>query len=543
MPNNTEIAQLFEDLANAIQLKGAKGSDKFKIGRYRKAAHAIKYFSSNISDLSKPELMAIDGIGESISDKILEFVKSGHVAKLESIKKDIPPITINEFTKLKGIGPVGAKKLWLATGAKTMNDLIWLAEHNKLTQDLIEKINFYKVASERVLLSQALQISDPIYKAIEPYCQNISYAGSILRKKDTVHDVDIIAISDNRPKVKEIFKSFADNVESEGDYKIAIYKNNLKIEIAFIEPKAWGGALFHFTGPANYNKANRIIAMQKGWLLNDKGLWNGTEQLDNGMEGTICRLLEIPHLIPELRELNINVDVIREYQVKSDFHIHSNHSDGRNSIEEIADYYAKAGFKTIAITDHGKGLRITKIKDLEKYFTDIEEVQKKYQHSFRDLKILKGIEANIDKDGNLDYEDSDLAKFDIVLAAIHFNMDLPPKEQTDRLVKAINNKYVKILAHVTCEQYGVRKPIDVDWMKIFDECVKNNVMIEFNGSESRIFLSNELIQVAKQKGVKFTFGSDSHGIPHDMLSVSLRRIQRAGLTVNDICQGESIYII
>ena len=530
MATNAEIAQELENLAAAMQLNGLKGPDKFKVGRYKKAAQAIKSHPSNITDYSKEALMAIDGIGNSISDKILEFVKSGKVAKLEKLKKTIPPITINEFTSLRGIGPVGAKKLWEDTGCKNMQELIVLSDAGKLNPDLTEKINFFKVAAERVLLTHALEIANPIYEAIKTYCKKISYAGSILRKKDTVHDVDIIVYSEQVEKIKEVFKSFADTVESEGDYKIAIYKNNMKIEIAFIkDEKAWGGALFHFTGPAEYNKFNRTIAITKGWLLNDKGLWNGDKQIDDGTEESICKLLGIPWIIPELRELNISVKVIEEKEIVSDFHIHSIHSDGRNSVEEIAHYYFHKGFKTIAITDHGKGLHITKIKDVDTYFKDIEAAQKEYPT----MKILKGIEANIDKDGNLDYTDDELAKFDFVVASIHFGME---GDQTDRLVKAINNKNVKVLGHITCEEYGVRKSITADWNKIFDECVKNNVKIEINGVDSRIFLSNQLIQSAKFFGVKFTFGSDTHGIPNNMLMTSLWRAQRAGLTVEDFYQ-------
>jgi DNA polymerase (family 10) len=198
-------------------------------------------------------------------------------------------------------------------------------------------------------------------------------------------------------------------------------------------------------------------------------------------------------------------------------------------VDELAHHYFHKGFKTIAITDHGKGLRISKIKDVDAYFQDIETAQKEYPQ----MKILKGLEANVDKDGNLDYTEAELEKFDWVIASIHFNME---GDQTERLVKAINNKNVKVMGHITCEEYGVRKGITADWTRIFDECVKNNVRIEINGADSRIFLSNELIQVAKKKGIKFTFGSDTHGIPNNMLTTSLWRAQRAGLTVEDFHQ-------
>ena len=292
------------ELADLIELIGAVGPEKFKIMQYRNAAEIIAELQLNTKKMSKEELMQIDNIGNSIFDKIIEFHKTGKIAKAENLKKLIP-ITILEFTKLRKVGPATAKQIWNEYNVTTLKQLIKLADSGKVSDKLKESIEFYKTSIERISLSLALDITSPIFEALQalPEVFKISYGGSISRKKETIHDADILTLVTDQSKVIEIFTKFADEIESSGGIKSVIWVKKFKIELTIItNPLEWGAALFHITGPKNYNISNRVLAESKGLFLNDKGLWSGNIQVDDGTEIDICEKLEIPWLNPNLRK-------------------------------------------------------------------------------------------------------------------------------------------------------------------------------------------------------------------------------------------------
>jgi len=536
---NTKISDELIKLADLITLSGAKGPELFKIKSYKNVANLIKTFPNDISKFSKAQLLELPGVGNSIADKILEVISTGKISKSEELQKKLPPVTISEFTKLRKIGPVAAKKIWQTTGATNMKELLCLVDDGKITdEDLLDSIKFYKEASERVLLVEALQITEPIIESLKQFAIKIEQTGSIRRLKDTVHDADILVLTtiENKSIIQQEFLKFADETIVNGETKTSIYVKHFQVDLTIItNEKEFGAALFHATGPKEYNVKNRIIAKNNNWLLNDKGLWNNEVQLDNGTEENICDILKISFIKPELRELAAIIDCenLPYISVNHDLHVHTNFSDGHNSPEELISI---CDVSTIAITDHGKGLAMNGIKDLHKYFKELNSIKTVIEHDFNlvpNVKVLIGVEANVDKHGNLDYTDDELKNFDIVIASIHSNFELSREEQTNRLVTTINNKEVDIIGHPTGEDYGVRRPMDIDWNIIFSECVKNNVALEINGVPSRIGLSIELIQQAKNIGVKFTLGSDSHSYCKNATKWAKIRALRSGLTNDD----------
>lgn len=542
MTTNVDVANALLRLADAIKLGGAKGAEAFKVRSYQKAAQILHSYPNDLSKMDAAMLQSIPGIGKSISEKIIEFTTTGKLKKLEDLKKTIPPISVGEFLKLRKIGPVAAKKLWQETGATNLVELIALADSGKIgDQSLLDSINFYKATSERILLSKALSITEPIFKLLEalPFVKRIEYGGSIRRAKDAVHDGDILVLSESPDTVSDMFVKFGDEIRNHGTTRSSIFKDGFQIDLSVItDEKEWGGLLFHTAGPAQYNIKNRMIAKSKGWLLNDKGLFDEKNvQLDSGKsEEEICKLLSIPFLIPELRELDSMVscgavNVVTE--AKSDLHVHTKWSDGRESVLEMAEAAEALGIKTLVISDHGKALAMArgiKSEQLADYLMDIEAAKGKSK-----IRILKGIEANIAKDGSLDYTLEELKLFDFVIASCHSAFDLSREDQTNRFLTTIEKYKPTTIGHPTCEDYGVRGAIDIDWERIFQACVKNKVAIELNAIDSRIGIPSELLWKARQLGCKFTLGSDSHNT-YSLRTIrqAVLRAQRAGLTDDDL---------
>ena len=301
---NKTAADALNELANIIELIGDKGPEKFKITQYRNAAENIEQLQIDTSKLSKKELMKIEYIGNSISDKIIEFHKTGKIAKSEKLKKIIP-ISIIEFTKLRKVGIATAKQIWKEYNITNLKQLIELSNANKLPEKLKESVEFYKSANIRIARNAALSITEPIFKTIHALNEviKISYGGSIKRNQETIGDADILAQVTDKTRVIKIFTKFADEIDSSGNTKTVIWVNKFKIELTLItNPMEWGAALFHMTGPKNYNISNRTIADAKGMFLNDKGLWKNNIQIDNGTEENICELLEILWVDPKERK-------------------------------------------------------------------------------------------------------------------------------------------------------------------------------------------------------------------------------------------------
>jgi DNA polymerase (family 10) len=309
------LANALIELSNLMELNGAKGPDLFKIKSYRKAASAIARCKGDISKMGKSDFMQLEGVGPSIADKAIEFITTGKISKIEELKKILPPPTIFQFTKLKKIGPVGAKKLWQEYGVSTIDELMKVADSGKITDvKLLEAITFYKITSERVLVDEALVTTNPIFDSLKMISsvKRISYAGSLLRKKDTVKDADILILADyeNVVTIQKDFAKFADEIIIQGEAKMSIYSKKLRVDLTIVtNPKEWAGATLHGTGPREYNIKLRAIAKSKSLMLNDKGLWDSSgQQLDSGKSETeICELLGTVWCPPELRELAVLV--------------------------------------------------------------------------------------------------------------------------------------------------------------------------------------------------------------------------------------------
>ena len=550
MKTNLEIAQVFEEFAEILQLKGELS---FKIIAYRKAEEAIREYPYSLEDLFRiggiEALQTIPGVGEGISRKIEELINSGKVKELDELRKAFPRSEL-DFLKIPGVGPSTAKMLFTTFGNISIPELSKeLSKKSldklspKMTTRIIQGIEVYKNLGDRMLIFEATQIADRIIKFLSQKCkaQKVVAVGSLRRFKETVGDIDIVATSENPEETINLFEDFSDFKEilGKGKTKLSgILSNGREVDLEILPAKKYGTLLLHFTGSKEHNVALRALAQKKGLSLSEHGIKNRLGKLFTmADERGVYTKLGLDYIEPELREDRGEIEaakdrklpkLVQREDIVGDLHVHSTWSDGLSSIEANAKRAKSLGYKYIGICDH-----LERFRDDKKILARSREIEKV---SIKEkIKILNACEASIKKDGSLDYSDEVLEKFDFVIASIHSVFDLNEQDMTKRLIKAIENPFVKIIGHPSARIINHRPSIKVNWEEIFKACVKNNVLLEINAQPSRLDLMDYLVQDAKKFGVKFVVNTDSHSVEEfDFIKYGLMVARRGWLQKSDI---------
>ena len=536
---NQVIANIFYQIADMLDIKG---EIEFKSRAYRKAAQIIETLEEDLEDVYKREgkegLRKIPGIGEGLAKKIAELIETNKLQYFENLKKEIPE-SIIQLMNIPSLGPKKVAVLYKKLGITNVEQLKKACEEGKLRdldgfgeiteRNILRGIEMLKGVKERVLLGVAFEDGSRYvdYLKKNPHIKKISIAGSLRRMKETIGDIDILAVSDNADDVMEYFVNYPNvrEVLAKGRTKSSIILDDgLQVDLRVVEDKSYGAALQYFTGSKSHNIKLRTIAIKKGLKINEYGVFDkDTDKYIAGRtEEEVYKSLDLPYIEPELREDRGEIEaaqknrlpkLVRYDEIKGDFHVHSNWSDGLNSIEDIVRYALKLGYRFIAITDHSQSLKVAgglTEEQLREKRKEIEMIQEKYP----DIKIFFGTECDIKADGKLDYSNDLLDEFDIVCAAIHSKFKMSEKEMTERIINAIQNEYVKILAHPTGRLIGKRDAYEVDLEKVIDAAIENNVLLEINAFPDRIDLNDINIRIAKEKGARFTIGTDAHAVDH-----------------------------
>jgi len=556
---NLEIARLLRMMALYLEMKGIP----FKPQAYEKAAYSIESLDENIEEfvkkVGKEGLKNLPGVGESIAEKIIEFLKTGQIKELEELKKEVP-VDIETLSSIEGVGPKTIYKLYKALGIRTLEDLEKACREHKIRrlpgfgaqseEKILKGIEFFKQGSKRFVLGFIIPIVESLvnYLKEHPDIKEVVPAGSYRRRKETVGDIDILAISKNPEKVMDYFVSFpeVEHIYAKGPTKTMVrLKIGLDVDLRVVEKESFGAALAYFTGSKDHNIQMRELAIKKGWKLNEYGLFdkNG-KRIAGETEEEIYEKLGLQWIPPELREnqgeiqfaLEKKLPELIEYgSIKGDLQIQTNWTDGSNSIEEMVEEAIKLGLEYICITDHTKSLAVTGGLDEEKLLKQmnfIDELNKKYKGK---ITILKGAEVNIQKDGSLDISDEILAKLDFVGAAIHTHFNLPKNVQTERIIKAMKNPHVDCIFHPTGRVINKRPPYEVDIDKIIDEAKKTNTILEIDAYPDRLDLKDEHIKKCVEKGVKMVIDSDAHSYLHyQYLDLGVAQARRGWATQSDI---------
>lgn len=551
-----EIARIFNDVADLLEIKD---ENPFRIRAYRKAAQNIENLTENIEDISKRgELTKIPGIGKDLAQKIVEIIEKGTFEDYEKLKKEIPRGLV-QMLSIPSLGPKTAKLIYESLGIKTIEELEEAAKNHKLcklpgirekTEENIRKgIELYKKGRERMLLGRVLPIAREFEKALLSLkeVKRLNIAGSLRRMKETIKDVDILIISHDPKKIMDYFVSlpYVSDVLAKGSTKSSVLTHDgLQVDLRVVEPESFGAALQYFTGSKNHNIHLRQIADKLGLKISEYGVFDEKtgKKIAGKEEEEVYRALGLKWIPPELREDQGEIEAAAEGRlpqlielsdIKGDLHIHSKWSDGAHEIEEIVRYAERKGYEYIAISDHTKSLGIARGMGPEEVMEQIEEIERLNRKS--KIRILKGIEVDILGDGSLDLPDEVLKKLEIVIASIHYGFRAGKEVLTKRILNAMSNPYVNIIAHPTGRLIGEREAYELDFDLIMKEAKRRNISLEINAYPQRMDLNDILSRKAKELGVKLCINTDAHIMNHlELMEFGIAVARRGWLTKDDV---------
>ena len=559
---NSKIAELFEEIADMLELDAK--ANRFEPLAYRKAALTIGTMQQDIGEIYAKEgiegLTKLPGVGKTIAERIVEYLKTGKIQKYEELKKRFP-IDFASLTKIQGMGAKKAYKLYKALGIRNLDDLKKAIEEHKIRgvegfgekseEEIAKGIALLEQSSGRMLLGTALPEAEALRDKLlkSGLVERVAICGSTRRMRETVGDLDILVISKKASEVMDFVTSLpeVDHIVVKGPTKTTVWlKVGLSCDFRVIEPESFGAAMQYFTGSKNHNIKVREIAIKKGYKLNEYGLFdkNNKNLVANKEEQEIYRLLGLDYVEPEMREDRGEIELAMEHKlpklitlqdIQGDLHTHTNHTDGANTLEEMVQAAIKLGRKYIGNSDHSKSEHVAKGLDDAAYgklFEEVDKLNEKYEGK---IKILKSGEVDILKDGSLDLKPSTLEKMDYVIGAVHTNTNMSKEELTKRIVKALNSGYVDILAHPTGRLINEREPMVFDLDTVFQAAADNKVVMEINAFPNRLDLNDENILKARSYKLLFSIGTDSHRTSHlEFMRYGVGTARRGWLTKEEV---------
>jgi DNA polymerase (family X) len=565
---NQEVAKLLRMMASYLEMKKVA----FKPQAYEKAAYSIEALDEDIEEFVKKKgkegLMELPGVGESIAEKIIEYLKTGKIKELEDLKKEVP-VDIETLTSIEGVGPKIVYKLYKALGIKNIDDLEKACLEHKIRrlpgfgekseEKILKGIQFYKQGGGRVILGFIIPVVEELVNYLKEsgFAKEVVPAGSYRRRKETIGDIDILATSDKPEKLMDYFVKFdgISDVLAKGPTKTMVrLKIGLDADLRVVSEESFGAALAYFTGSKDHNIVMRELAIKKGWKLNEYGLFDKNGKMIAGRtEEEIYEALDLEWIPPEMRENKGEIELARQKKlpklieygsIKGDLQVQTDWTDGQNSIEEMVKEAIKLGLEYICITDHTKSLAMTGGLDEEKLLKQMNEIDKLNQKYKGKIKILKGAEVNILKDGSLDIKDEVLAKLDFVGAAVHSHFNLPKNIQTERIKKAMANPHVDCIFHPTGRVINRRPAYEVDIDEIIDYAKKTGTILEIDAYPDRLDLKDEHIKKCVEKRVKMVIDTDAHSVLHlGFLDLGVSQARRGWATKEDILNTNDQFLI
>lgn len=560
--NNTDIAEIFNEIADLLEIEG---ENRFRIRAYRNAAMTIENLSQNATTMIKKgeDLTKLPGIGQDLAEKIKNIVETGKVDLLNKLKKEIPS-ELRDLISIQGLGPKKIKKLHDELNIQNIEDLKQAAQEQKIRnlpefsskseEHIIEEIKKIKNEYNRIKISTADQYARPLVEFLKENknIQKIEIAGSYRRRQETIGDIDILVICDESKEVMNKFVNYEDvqKVLSKGETRSSIVlKSGIQVDIRVVPQKSYGAALHYFTGSKAHNVAIRKLAKDRGWKVNEYGIFEGENFLVGESEEELYKKLDLSYIPPELRENRGEIEaaakrtlpkLIELKDIKGDLHVHTKITDGRNSLEEMVETAQKKGYQYIASTEHSKHVSVARGLDVEGLIQQIKRVDK-INESLNNFTVLKGIELDILEDGSLDLPDSILKELDIVVCAIHYKFNLPKQKQTERILKAMDSPYFNIFAHPTGRLINERAPYDVDIEQIMDKAKENHCILEINSHPARLDLNDIYCKMAKDKGIKLAISTDAHSIiSYDNISYGIGQARRGWIEANDVINTRGV---
>lgn len=558
---NKELAGLFEKMADILEFKG---ENPFKISAYRKASRIMGDLTQDIEEIAeKGELKNIPGIGKGMAQKIEEYLKTGKVSKFEEVRKGVP----EELVAIMDIPGMGPKTLSMLHKEKGISNLFQLEKAledgsllglfgigEKKIENIKRGIQLLKQSKGRMNLGLAFPVAKQIVETLryKTGSKKIEWAGSLRRMKENIGDIDILATGPDKKKIFQVFTHLPEVKEilASGETKASvIVEGGTQVDLRVVEEDSYGAALQYFTGSKGHNIHLRGIAKAKGIKINEYGVFKGKKKIAGKEEKDVYRVLGMGWIEPELREDRGEIEasqkgrlpkLVQESEIKGDLHVHSKWSDGTSSIEEIARAAQNRGYQYVAICDHSKSLRIAHGLDESRLMKQMEEIDR-LNEKLKGFQILKGTEVDILTDGKLDLSERILEKLDIAVGAIHSGFKQDKVKMTKRIVRALENPHLHILAHPTGRLLGARNPYEVEIEELMEAAKKYGKALEINAYFERLDLNDIHCRKAKEMGIRVSIGTDAHHLDQMwMMSLGMAVARRGWLEPIDVLNTLSL---
>lgn len=553
--NRQEVAAILEEMGSLLEIQGA---NPFRVRAFYNGARALEGLTRNLEELiACGELTKIRGIGKGLAGIITELMTTGKSAEYREFQSQVPKGVL-EMLAIPGLGPKKAGVLWKKLEIKSIIHLERACLQGKVAQlegfgattqrKIFDGIQLVKKHSGQFLYPVAKQAADRVIGALKKCggLQQIQIAGSLRRRKEAVKDIDLVAATGKPGEMMEKFTMLPEvaNVVAHGETKSSVMlRCGIQVDLRCVSRKEFPHALQHFTGSKEHNVALRALAQTRGLKMNEYGLFHGKKNSPCGDEAEIYKKLGLQFVEPEMREGFGEIEMavagklpklVAEKEIRGVFHCHTDSSDGVNTLEEMVAEAVALGFQYYGIADHSETSSFAGGLDAKRFRAQFREIDK-LQKKFHGLRIFKGIEADILKDGTMDMGEKFLSSFDYVVASVHQHFQLPEKEMTARVIKAVKNRQVRMLGHMTGRLLLSREGYSLNVAEVIQACADYGTAIEINSNPMRLDIDWRHIPFAKEKGVLFVINPDAHsteGIAHYRYGVGIAR--KGGLTTADV---------
>ncbi|MFQ6013003.1 MAG: DNA polymerase/3'-5' exonuclease PolX [Thermoplasmata archaeon] len=551
---NQEVARIFFGMADYLELRGVD----FKPSAYRRAARNIEGMSQDVEDLWREDRVGeIPGIGKNLAAKIAEYLETGQVQAYEKLKAEVPEGLV-EIMRIQGVGPKTTKLLYENLGITTVEELKEAAASGRIygvkglgpkkAENILRGIELREAYKQRRRLGRALPMAESLVAYLQAHApiDNIAIGGSLRRMRETIGDIDILVASTEPAEVMLAFVGMPEvkEVLLQGNTKSSvILTDGMQADLRVLDADSYGAGLLYFTGSKDHNIRLRSLAIAQGMKLSEYGVFRGEERVAGATEEEVYRALGLPYIEPELREAQGEIEaaqrgdlprLITGADLKGDLHVHTNWSDGHDTLEAMVEAARAKGYEYVGISDHSQSLYIAgglKEEQVREEGARIEALQE----AMDDIHILHGAEVDILEEGQLDYPEDILEELDYAIGSIHSRFTQSEEEMTARVIAAMENEYLTILAHPTARQINEREPIALDLLRVFEAAVATGTALELNAGISRLDLNGAHAKAAKEAGVLLIINTDAHAtVGLNQMKYGVGQARRGWLEAGDV---------
>ncbi|MGD9261021.1 MAG: DNA polymerase/3'-5' exonuclease PolX [Desulfobacterales bacterium] len=559
---NADIANVFDEIADYLEIDG---ENPFRVRAYRNAARTVRGLGPELKDMvaQKEDLSQLPGIGKELTAKIHEILDTGTARALKKLQAKIPP-EVRQILKLPNLGPKRVRVLYHDLKIQSLDELRQAAKDGRIRElpgfgkktenQLLAAVEAHAERELRFKIADVRPFAESLLSALKKVegVKQVVVAGSYRRSVETVGDLDILVIADKDSLVMDRFVAYQDvaDVLSKGMTRSSVVlRTGLQVDLRRVEEKSFGAALQYFTGSQAHNIAVRRLGRQRGLKINEYGVFKFDERVAGDSEESVYNSVGLSYIPPELRENRGEIDASREKRlprlvklddIKGDLHVHTNASDGRHSLKDMALAAKQRRLQYIAVAEHSQLLAFAGGLDESRLLKQMDEIDR-LSEELEGVHILKSIEVDILEDGRLDLQNDVLEKLDLVVASVHSNFDLPEDRQTARILRAMDNPYFTILAHPSGRLIDQREAYKVDMEKVIRQAAERGCFIELNARPKRLDLVDIYCQVAKDLGVLISINSDAHRVDDfDHLRYGVGQARRGWLGKGDVLNTRSL---